>query len=742
MSDPSIIEQLRAYLPPDRAESVLQGEALAPSTFGAVMFADISGFTPLTEAVMRRYGARRGGEEFTNRLNAVYTSMVQQIDRYGGSIIGFAGDAMTVWFAADDGGRATATGFAMQAAMADCGRFVWDDGEAIRLSMKVAVSSGTLKRFQAGDPAIYLLDVLAGSAMERLAASEGMAEPGEVVVDGRTAGFLGSRLVIDSWRETPAGTLPERVAVASDLLDAPAPVALSRGPVPADAAERLRRWLIPEVARRVIAGQNIFLTELRPAAALFLRFGGLDFDADPEAPDKLDRYIRWVQQVFAGLEGTLLQLSIGEKGNYLYAAWGAPVAHDDDSRRSLQAALEIQHPPADLAAVVGEVEIGIAGGTMRTGAYGSQTRRTYGVLGDDTNLAARLMSKAARGTTLVSESVARRHLDTFELEALEPMKVKGKSEPIVAYRLRGRRMRGLLASLRSAIRAGPLIGRQTELAAIRAELAKVAAGEGQLVAIEAEAGTGKTRLLAEVVDDASRTFAIFAGDCPVLAREASYAVWTPIWRDFFGLKGEESAANVLRHLESYLAGVNPLLPERAPLLGAVLGVVLPDNDLTRSFDAKLRRSSLEGLLIECVRHAAARQPLLFILEECHWMDDASRHLLRLMTQAIARSPVGLLLAHRAVEAEAILSLEETGLPYVHQLKLGDLPDVDARALVALKLQDVFAGRAASPPAALVDLIVARAEGNPFFIEEVANLLKLREVSGDVARGPRDPRAAG
>ena len=735
MDETAIIEQLRAYLPPDRAEAVLSGRALPDATFGAVLFSDISGFTPLTEAVMRRYGARRGGEEFTDRLNAVYAAMVEQIDRFGGSIISFAGDAMTVWFPLDDGSRATATGFAMQAAMVGCGHFVWDDGESIDLSMKVAVSSGTLRRFQAGDPDRYLMDVIAGSVMIRLAACEEIAKPGEVIVDGRTAGYLGDRLKIAAWRETSPGIKPERVAIATDLLDAPEPLALPRGPVPGDAIERLRPWLIPEVARRVIAGQNIFLTELRPAVALFLRFGGIDFDEDPEAPAKLDRYVRWIQGVLTDLEGTLLQLSIGEKGNYLYAAWGAPVAHDDDSRRALLAALELHRPPAELAAIIGKIEIGIARGTMRTGAYGSRARRTYGVLGDDTNLAARLMSKAAAGTTLVSEQAARRHLDAFELQALEPMQVKGKSEPITAYRLHRRKTHGLLSTLQGSSREGRLIGRREELATVRTHLATAAKGEGQLIAIEAEAGMGKTRLLAEIVHEASEHFAVFAGDCPVLARDASYAVWIPIWREFFGIKPDQSPKEVLARLETYFVRINPLLSERAPLLGPVLGMVLPDNELTRSLDAKVRRASLEGLLIECVRDAAAQKPVLLILEECHWIDDASRHLLNALAQAIARASVGILLAHRALDVGGLFGEEAMLLPYLHALTLGDLPEADARELVQLKLAEAFADRPDDPPAALVDLIVARASGNPFFIEEVAHLLKLQEaevgVGGDL-----------
>jgi adenylate cyclase len=727
MPESPINEQLLAYLPPDRARAVLAGDALPGKAFGAVLFADISGFTPLTEEVFARFGPRRGGEEFTNRLNAVYEALIAEIDHFGGSIIGFAGDAMTVWLAGDDGAGALAIAMALQARMALCGRIVWPDGKEITLSMKVAVSSGTLRRFQAGDPAAHLVDVLAGSVMLRVATCEEVARPGEVVVDERTVEFLGARVEVAGWRDTPPGAKPARVAIARGVRDAPPPARPPSPVFPPDATERLRRWLLPEVARRLVAGQNLFLTELRPAVALFLRFGGIDFDADAEAPAKLDRYIRWIQATVGALEGALLQLTIGEKGNYLYAVWGAPVAHDDDARRALQAALALRRPPPEIAAHLGTVEIGIASGTMRTGAYGSPLRRTYGVLGDETNLAARLMARAGGGEILVSEPTARRQFDHFDLRPLPPMRLKGKAEPVQAYQLLGPRVRGLLSTFRGAYRAVPMIGRRAELAAIEEPLAKARSGAGQVVAIEAEAGMGKTRLLAEIVHRVDRACALFAGDCQVLAREASYAVWIPIWRAFFEVPPEAGAETVRAHLEERLSALDPRLCERAPLLGAVLGIDLPDNSLTGSFDAKVRRSSLEGLLVECVTRRAAREPLLFVLEEAHWMDEASRHLLASLVQAVQRHAVGILLAHRPLGESELLAPTEARLPYVHHVTLGDLPEVDARRLVDARLAAVFEGTGSAPPAALIDLIVARAGGNPFFIEEVANLLRVRRV---------------
>lgn len=706
---------------------MLSGVNLPETGQGAVLFSDISGFTPLTEAVIAKFGPRRGGEEFTDRLNSVYDALITEVDRFGGNIVGFAGDAMMVWYGDDDGTQAVTAALAMQRAMARFARVALPDGEVVSLSMKVAVASGRLRRFPAGDRAIQLFDVLAGEVMERVAACEGVATKGEVVIDSATAASLGDRVAVREWRDFPADVMEGRAAVITELRGEAEPRPVEPVQFPPDAAERLRPWLVPEVARRLVSGSELFLTELRPAAALFTRFTGIDFEADEAAPAKLDAYVRWVQAIVHRLEGVLVQLTIGEKGSYFYAAWGAPIAHDDDPERAVTAALEISYPPSEIASLISVTQVGVSRGTMRTGAYGNALRRTYGVLGDDTNLAARLMAKAGPGEIFVSAAAAERLPPTFELEALAPMKVKGKSQPIQVYRCHGRRQAEGALPQHNESALPPLVGRVRELEMLKARLQLASGRRGQIVALASEAGMGKSRLIAEAARQARGLgFEIFSGECQGLAREASYSVWIPIWRAFFGLSGDGAASAVLPLLERQLAEAGPDLPERAPLLGPLLGQSLPDNDLTRSLDPKTRRSSLDGLIVECMRHRTRSHPVLFVLEDVHWIDEASRHLLTALVQAATRLPLALFVAHRPVPVAEIFGANAVGLDYLTTLALGDLPPAEARQLVVARLVDALTLN--PPPTALVDLVSARAGGNPFFIEEVANLLRSRRGS--------------
>jgi class 3 adenylate cyclase len=214
---------LAAYLPQDRRQALARGADLPERTTGAALFADISGFTPLTEALDRALGARRGAEELTRQINRVYDVLIAEVDRYGGSVISFAGDAITCWFnTVGVGGwelgageralipnpqpptsgalRAVACALAMQTAMRRFAAISLPDGAATALALQVAVASGPARRFVVGDPAIQLLDVLAGATLARMAAAEHLAAKGEVVLDARTAAALSDALQVAEWR--------------------------------------------------------------------------------------------------------------------------------------------------------------------------------------------------------------------------------------------------------------------------------------------------------------------------------------------------------------------------------------------------------------------------------------------------------------------------------------------------------------------------------------------------------------
>ena len=714
----------QAYVPGDRRAALAHGEDLPRHTTGSALFVDISGFTSLTEALATELGARRGAEELTATLDRVFAALLERLHVWRGSVIYFSGDAVTAWLDGDDGLGAVACALEMQRVMADVGLVCTPGGREVRLGVKIAVATGSVHRFVVGDPDVQLIDVLAGTLTDSLASAEQVSESGDVVVDRGAMTSLADRVVIAEMRageHGPVGVVGGLAVAASDPGAVPAP------PVLPD--DLVRSWVLPPVWDRMAAGRGEFLAELRPAVPVFLRFGGLDFEVDDTAPDRLDRFVRRTQRVFATHGGYVLQLTIGDKGAYLYAVFGAPVAHEDDAVRACSAALDLIADEEPLT--VTDLQVGIAGGRLRSGTYGHRQRRTFCCLGDAVNLAARLMSKAPAGSVWVHEDVARDTGSRFRWEEVPPLVLKGKARPAVARDLRGhaRRVPAARRSAEGGAGSAPLVGRAEEMALLQERWQRTRQGDGQTVVVQGEAGTGKSRLVAETVEAWGHAgVTVVAGEASAVAG-AAYRAWSEVWAELLGV---DLLTATPESITASVAALDPALTARAPLLQAVLGTSVPDTELTGSFDAELRKTSLEDLLSRLLRSRAAREALVIHLEDAQWLDPLSRDLLAVLARVAASLPVLLLLTARPD------GTPHAGLPVpsarATDLVLEGLPEEAARELVAARHRAV-AGRPAAPD--LIDLVVTRAEGNAFYLEQLVDYFAARAVD---PRGDDDPEA--
>ncbi len=734
-----------AYIPMDRRQALAEGRELPERSNGAALFADISGFTPLTELLVRLLGPQRGAEELPRQLNQVYDALIAAIDRYGGTVIGFAGDAITCWFDDDPhpptpspvsgrGGAAPAAGvrssacaLALQQAMTAFQTIDIPGAGTVSLTIKVGVASGPVRRFLVGDPGIQTIDVLAGATVERMAAAEHIAQKGDVLIDTATATALGDLAVIAEWREDAESG--ERFALLQALRAVVPPAPWPTLPETALDESRYRAWMLPPVFERLRAGMGAFLTELRPAVVLFLSFGGIDYDHDPLAQHKLDAFITWAQRILRAYDAYILQVTIGDKGSFIYAAFGAPIAHEDDAVRAMMAALELREPRL---AYLAPVQIGLSQGRVRAGAYGGITRRTYGALGDEVNLAARLMQHAPAGQIIVSQALRRSTGDRFTWEARAPISVKGKADPISTCRLIG--VDHTAIRLHEPRYALPMVGRRTELDFTIRRLELAMQGYGQIIGISAEAGMGKSRLVAEVVREAGmRQLLVYGGECHSYGINTPYLVWQSIWRAFFALDPSAPSSDQIAVLSVALARIDPALLPRLPLLGAVLNLAIPDNELTRDFDARLRKESLEAMLVSCLRARAKELPLLIVLEDCHWIDPLSHDLLEVLGRAIVHLPVLMLMAYRPPQLQRLTAPRVNAFSYFRELPLDSLLPDEVATLVRLKLSQFF-GDLTAVPDDLVARVNERTQGNPFYVEELLNYMRDQGVD------PRDATA--
>ena len=419
-------------------------------------------------------------------------------------------------------------------------------------------------------------------------------------------------------------------------------------------------------------------------------------------------------------EGTINQFL----GDGFMALFGAPLAHEDDARRAVSAAVAIRRALRDRASYGAgpgaalAVRVGMNTGLVVVGSIGDNLRMDYTAVGDTTNVAARLQQAAAPGEIVIAEATARLVRGDIRLAPAGALGVKGRSEPVIAYKVLG------LAPRRSAFehaaeRAfGRFVGRDDELRRLGVLLGAAHAGPGRLVRVVGEAGAGKSRLLYEL----RRTL----GSTEVTTLEArcrAYGATIPnlpildLVRGQCGIQELDLPETIASRVRATLTGLGIDAEEGAPLLLHLLGV-------------KAGGSALEDLPVEVVRErtvdtlrhmlleGAYRRPLLVVIEDLHWIDDASEAHLGALVAGLEAAPVLMVVTHRPdwqprwpIPAGA----EDIVLP--------PLAEADSLALV----QAVVARPRL--PDELARMIIDRASGNPLFLEELARAVA---EQGDLA----------
>ena len=729
------------FLPYQIADELLSRPAGPPQArarraLAVVLFADVSGFTPMSEALARL--GQGGTEELTDRINRHYAVLIDCIAAFGGLVGAFGGDATTALFPAnDDGDLAGAAARALQCALDMHERLrpmaeITTRAGNFSLAIKIGLAVGPVLSAIVGDPAARLLSTMAGSALARAAAAQYHAHTGEVLLDPALARLThGLRYAEERDGFVVATGLEQRPAYAS-LPPLPAPP-LALQPV-------LEAFVHPAIVRRLAGQRAGFVNEHRDVTALFVGFDDFDYDGDPLVHLRLQAYVARVARVVQQFDGDLNKLDIGDKGSKFVIVFGAPVAHEDDRIRALHCALALRDLPLALwgdahEPLASPVRIGIASGLVFCGLVGADQRREYTVMGDTVNLAARLMQAAAPGQIVVASGTHRRVAEYFSWQPIDPLPLKGRSRVVTVYVLEQARQR--ISHHQDAAYALPMVGREADMQLIEQRMDLALRGAGQVVAIAAEAGMGKSRLVTEVVRLAARRgMAVISGDCLSHGASTSYLPWHSLLRGLFGIDLTWSPETQLRHLRERLAAIDEQILARLPLLAVALNLEIAETDLTRSLDARVRKDALETTVIACVRALTGGQragrdnvpttPMLIVVEDCHWIDPLSRDLLEVVARAVIDRPVLLLLAYRPIETGQ-QALRLARLPYFTEIHLREFSLRETEWLIGLKCGYLFGARGVLP-ASFVERITVRSQGNPFYIDQMISYIQDQNIS--------------
>ncbi len=408
-------------------------------------------------------------------------------------------------------------------------------------------------------------------------------------------------------------------------------------------------------------------------------------------------------------------------GDQIMALFGAPIAHEDDAERALRCALEMREAldafnQSHQTALA--LHIGINTGPVVAGHVGSKERQDYSVMGDAVNLAARLEDASAIGEILAGPATHKQTAKLFEFSALPPIELKGKAQPVPVYRLLGlnaapRPVRGI-----EGLRA-PLTGRAAELKQLQAAIAHCQTGSGKIIALVGQAGLGKSRLLQEL--RRSTTGNILWAEGSGLPFTSGTAYW--LCRQLLcSLISADSAAGpeqIRAALIDSIARYAVESPQETQRYLERLLDVSPDssgseNDLQFVSPENLQRRMIESL-VGLVRACCAKVPLVAVWEDLHWSDPSSLEVLEALCALPANHQLIILLTSRPDEGLApakIAELEQEHPLTFQRLDLAPLNRSESASLIhqLLKLDDL--------PESLTEHVLPRAEGNPFFLEEL------------------------
>ena len=431
----------------------------------------------------------------------------------------------------------------------------------------------------------------------------------------------------------------------------------------------------------------------------------------PEAMHELMQgFFAGARTVMDRYEGTIVQWW----GDGFMALFGAPVAHEDDGRRAVLAALELLESPADSDGCRG-VAVGLHTGPAVVGPLAETPfLQPYTARGETTDTAIRLQTEAGAGGILMSDSTHRLVATEVDAEAV----TDGGDGPL-AYRLLGITRRRAGVPLRSHSPQSRFVGRGEELAILQERLARVENESGQAISITGAPGIGKSRLLDEFramlpADD----ILYLKGHCLPYGRTTPYAPLIEIARDLCGIGDTDDADAVIEKVRAVIGSTEDA-DAKEPLLLDLLGAPA-DREVLKRLSPQARRSRTFALLNELIFNASAIQPVAVVIEDLHWVDATSEEWLGGFVARLGDAAILLLVTYRPPHSPPWLGRSSTT-----QLALPPLTPTDSTELVRSMLDSTGVAQE------VTDDIVARADGNPFFLEELSQTIDSR---ADAAAG--------
>jgi class 3 adenylate cyclase/tetratricopeptide (TPR) repeat protein len=499
-----------------------------------------------------------------------------------------------------------------------------------------------------------------------------------------------------------------------DAAPVPPPAAVPASPQERPPLDYTPKHLAEKIltARATLEGERkqvtVFFADIKDSTRLI---EGLD----PEAAQQLlDPAIHLMMDAVHRFEGTVNQVL----GDGIMALFGAPIAHEDHALRACYAALALQSAVRLYAEEVRrrhgmalQLRVGVNAGEVVVRTIGNDLHMDYSAVGQTTHLAARLEQLATPGSVLLTAATLRLVEGLVQATSLGPVPVKGLTEPVEVFELVGAsalRRRLQAAAARGLTR---FVGRQTELAALQQALERAGAGHGQVVALIGEAGVGKSRLVYEFIHaHQMQDWRILESASVSYGKATPYFPVLELLRHYGHVEEHDDPRTIRAKVIGQVLTLDESLQETIPALLALLDALPADSPFLTLDPPQRRQRTLEALKRVLLRESQA-QPLLLVFEDLHWIDSETQALLDRLVDGLPTARFLLLVNYRPEYQHGWGSKT-----YYTQLRLDPLPPASAHEVLQALLGDD------SSLGPFKQLLIARTEGNPFFLEESVQTL--------------------
>ena len=666
------------------------------------IFVDLSGFTPLTETLMKE--GNEGAEELSTTLNDIFEPMVQVVYQRGGFIPYFAGDAFTgIFTKVENPADVVETAAQLRALFAKEGTKKTRFG-GFDIGIKVGVSYGLVHWGVVGE-SLYTF-YFRGEAIDNCAAAEHRASGQEVVFDPHfSAKIKKENYALESLDEGYYKLLDSN----NESIIFPT----TKATLPILDHKTLKSFLPKSILRLNEAG------EFRRVTTLFISFEGVETHED------FDKFTTLVLEQFNSFSGYFKEIDFGDKGGVMLGFFGAPISFENNTERAVEMALSIRSEVEQLAATLPiKIKMGITAGLAFTGIIGGTERCQYAAVGNRVNIAARLMVKANWGEILVDEEI--RKAKQYKFVHKGDISYKGLEGDIPTYVLLGRKV------LIKSGYEGKMKGRKKQLKKLYHFVeATLIGSNNSLVYIFGEAGTGKSRLTFELrknlKKDKDLTWIVCQSD-QILQKPFNPFV-SALGIFFDQVTGGDKENNLLRFEQNFDYLADDLLKAAHPraatvhrelvrtrsILAAQIGI-FQEHSLWSQLDAKGRFQNTTIALSSFFLGLSMVRPLVIELEDGHWFDENSRTFMDDFCRQISGYPIALVITSRyADDGGKGYLIDKKVLEENHiQLLEQNLENLSPAALKKLLEQKLHGATAPEFDKTIYQVT----DGNPFYLEQV------------------------